>query len=250
MQSTSKLTEFTGRPAGAAALPHLVITNGSIEALKWLALVLMTGDHVNKYLFNGTIDFLFAAGRLAMPLFVFVLAYNLSRPNMEEGANRRTMGRLALAGLLATPAFMALGGLMAGWWPLNILFTLLALVGILHLADLRTAGGYTGTAAVFLFGGAFVEFWWPALLFGFAVWSYRKHPSWIAVGLSLASLVALYWINGNQWALASIPVILACTSIDLRVPRISWFFYAYYPIHLLVLWLIRILMGQAGYLFF
>jgi hypothetical protein len=37
-------------------LPRLVLADGTVEALKWFALLLMTGDHVNKYLFNGTID--------------------------------------------------------------------------------------------------------------------------------------------------------------------------------------------------
>nr|WEG85486.1 trbP [Escherichia coli] len=66
--------------SGRASLPAMVIADGTIEALKWLALLAMTGDHVNKYLFNGTLPYLFEAGRLALPLFVFVLAYNLARP--------------------------------------------------------------------------------------------------------------------------------------------------------------------------
>ena len=45
-------------------------------------------------------------------------------------------------------------------------------------------------------------------------------------------------------------VILAASVVDLRVPRMRWAFYAYYPIHLAALWLIRIPMGKAGYLFF
>ena len=52
--------------------------------MKWLALVLMTGDYVNKYLFNGTLPRLFNAGRVTLPLFVFVLAYNLARPDTLE----------------------------------------------------------------------------------------------------------------------------------------------------------------------
>jgi hypothetical protein len=30
-------------------------SDGTLEALKWLGLILMTGDHVNKYLFNATL---------------------------------------------------------------------------------------------------------------------------------------------------------------------------------------------------
>ncbi|MWQ92496.1 conjugal transfer protein TraX, partial [Escherichia coli] len=43
--------------SGRASLPAMVIADGTIEALKWLALLAMTGDHVNKYLFNGTLPY-------------------------------------------------------------------------------------------------------------------------------------------------------------------------------------------------
>ncbi len=51
------------------------IESGTLEGLKWLGLLLMTVDHVNKYLLHDAIPALFAAGRLAVPLFSFVLAY-------------------------------------------------------------------------------------------------------------------------------------------------------------------------------
>ncbi|RUT67556.1 conjugal transfer protein TraX, partial [Flavobacterium cupreum] len=38
--------------------------------------------------------------------------------------------------------------------------------------------------------------------------------------------------------------------VGLNVSRLRWVFYAYYPAHLFVLWLIRIPMSKAGYLFF
>ena len=107
-------------------LPRVVVSDGTIEALKWLALLLMVADHTNKYLLHDASHTLFSGGRVAMPLFVFVLAYNLARPDSyKRGTHSRTMKRLALFGLLATPPFIALGGLLAGWWPLNILFALL-----------------------------------------------------------------------------------------------------------------------------
>lgn len=227
------------------------MSDGSLEALKWIALLLMTGDHVNKYLFNGTNDFLFNAGRIAMPLFVFVLAYNLARPDtLERGVYTRTMQRLALFGVLATPAFIALGGLMSGWWPLNILFSLLALTAILRLCEQRTVGGYVAAAAVFLVAGSSIEFWWPALTFGLAVWCYCKRPSCMALTLALIALTALWFVNNNLWALAVLPILLAASRFTLHIPRLRWAFYTYYPAHLATIWLIRIPMRKAGYLFF
>jgi hypothetical protein len=230
-------------------LPRLNLSDGTLEALKWLGLILMTGDHINKYLFNETLPVLFEAGRLAMPLFVFILAYNLARPGtMGKGVYKRTMVRLTIFGGLATPAFMALGGpRYGGWWPLNIMFTLLALTAICCLVE---KGRIITGGLIFLIGGSLAEFWWPALGFGFSVWWYRKQPGWTAVVIALLSCASLGFINHDMWALTTLPVILSATFFDLHIPRCRLLFYAYYPLHLFILLLIRIPMRRAGYLFF
>jgi hypothetical protein len=61
-----------------AYYPKLELADGSVEALKWLALVLMTIDHINHFIFKMQIPVMSDLGRLAMPLFGFVLAYNLA----------------------------------------------------------------------------------------------------------------------------------------------------------------------------
>lgn len=228
--------------------PRLVLADGTIEVLKWLALVIMTGDHLNKYLFNATLPVLFELGRLALPIFVFVLAYNLARPGqLARGVYPRVMVRLTGFGLLASVPFIALGNLYRGWWPLNVLFTLLALTAILYLVE---RGKLLTAAGVFLLAGSSVEFWWPALVFGVALWSYCKRPNWTAAAIAVFACAALSWVNGNSWALAAMPLIFAATYFDLDVPRLRWAFCVYYPLHLGVLWLIRIPMRHAGYLFF
>ena len=234
-----------------ASLPRLAAADGALETIKWLALVLMTGDHVNKYLFNGTKEWLFDGGRIAMPLFVFVLAYNLARPGaIVRGAYRRTIWRLLVVGGVTMPAFVALGGLVAGWWPLNIMFTMATIAGMLLLIDRGTVACRACAAGAFLAAGAMVEFWWPALALGLAVWLYCRRPSWLAIALATAAFACLWYVNGNPWAFAAVPIALGAFGADLRVPRLRWVFYAYYPAHLVALWLIRIPMSKAGYLFF
>ena len=110
----------------ASTAPVLTLSSGTLEALKWLALLLMTFDHVNKHLLHGSVPELFAAGRLAMPLFGFVLGYNLARPDaLADGAFKRAAARLAVFGSIASVPFIELGGLGWGWWPFNVMATLL-----------------------------------------------------------------------------------------------------------------------------
>src|SRR4051812_13044750 len=91
------------------SLPRLVIADGTLEALKWVGLLSMTLDHANKYLFAQKLPGLFEVGRVAMPIFGFVLACNLARPGaLESGAYARTIVRLALWGAIASAPYMAL----------------------------------------------------------------------------------------------------------------------------------------------
>ena len=98
--------------APVSTAPRLELSSGTLEALKWLALLLMTLDHVNKHLLHASVPELFAVGRLALPLFGFVLGYNLARPGvLASGGYSRTARRLAIFASLATIPFIALGGL-------------------------------------------------------------------------------------------------------------------------------------------
>lgn len=224
----------------ASALPALALADGTLEGLKWLGVVLMTVDHVDKYLLHESVPVMFDFGRLALPLFGFVFAYNLARPKAREnGAYTRTLGRLAVAGLVATVPFIALGGLGWGWWPLNVMWMLAAAVVVMHLSERGGKGALAVAGLAFLVMGGFVEFWWPGIALCLGAWRYCKRPSWGALAVWVGSTAALFIINRNFWALAAIPVILAATQIRLTVPRTRFAFYVYYPAHLCVLWAIR-----------
>jgi len=223
----------------ASTAPALMLSSGTLEALKWLALILMTFDHVNKHLLHASVPELFAAGRLAMPLFGFVLGYNLARPDaLASGAFKRTAGRLAVFGTIASIPFIALGGLGWGWWPFNVMATLLVATLCAWLIEV---GGWARIAlacVLFVLGGSVVEFWWPGLAACLFAWAYCRRPSWGMLVLWTASLAALYAINRNMWALAALPLIFAAGQVSTKVPRIRLVFYIFYPAHLAVLWVL------------
>lgn len=216
-------------------LPRLAYANGTLEALKWVALVLMVLDHINKFLLSETLPYIFEASRICMPVFGFVLAYNLARPEAwEKGVHVRVMRRLALYGVLATPFFVMLVGPL----PLNILFMLLVASATISMVE--RGGFWWPCAALLLFvtGGAFVEFWWPAVAFIVASWRYCKSPSWAALSLIILALVMTYLVNGNYWALLALPLLYLAQFVTVKVRRRREVFYAAYPLHLALLFLI------------
>jgi hypothetical protein len=213
---------------------HLTLSGGNTEALKWLALVLMTLDHINTFLYDRAFPALYDLGRIAMPVFGFVLACNLARPGaLENGVHLRVMKRLALFGLLATPPFVA----MVGWLPFNIMFTLLLAAAVMWLMEQGGQPRIIAAAMLFIAGSPLVEFSWFGVLYCLAAWVACKRPGVVAFLSWTAAAASLYMTNGNFWAVAAIPLILAISHARVHMPRLRYVFYGYYPVHLALLWL-------------
>jgi hypothetical protein len=138
-----------------------------------------------------------------------------------------------LFGLLACPPFMALIG---HWWPLNILFTLLAGTAVIHGLDRGDRPGMAIALLSFAVGGALVEYHHIWLAMQVAAWHYCRQPTPAALVVWVACVAALVVINGNLWAMAALPLLWLAPHVDLRVPRLRWLFYAMYPAHLALLW--------------
>lgn len=222
----------------------------SAEALKYVALVAMTIDHVNKYLFNGTLPWAFEIGRIAMPIFAIVLASNLARYGRSSpGVRERTIARLFMWGAVAAVPYMILGGLLASVWPLNILFALAATAVIIHLFEKGGVVNYTLAALTFVISGSLVEFFWFGISIGIAAYFHERHQTPTSLLMLLLFIGGLAFVNGNHWALAAIPILMIAMATDIKAPRKGIIFYAYYPAHLAMLCLIRIPMAKAGYWF-
>ena len=225
----SRTLQAPARVKPHASMKAWSISDGSLEALKWVGLVLMAGDHVNKYLLDEASPALYALGRMVMPLFGFVLMAHLARPGaLEGGVHLRVMQRLAIFALLATPAFVHL----VGGWPLNILATLFLATLVVWLLERGGRAQRCAALIAFLIGGALVEFWWPALLCCLGAWAFLRGPSKFRLLLWTLATASLALINGNFAALAALPLIWGASRVDLPIPRLRWVFYAFYPAHL------------------
>lgn len=229
------ITRIDASAAPGAALYGLVqVSDGSLEALKWLAAVLMVGDHVNRHLYEDRLPWLFEAGRLAFPIFAFVLASHLARTNLPPGAEGRTARRMLISGAVATLPF----AMLVGWWPLNIMFALALATGAIALQRRPDASRAT-VAVLLVLGGFWVEFWWPAALTVIAAWHCIRRTTLANLALWVTAVASLSLINGNHWALASFGMIAIASRVDVPFPRWRTFFYVFYPAHLAVIALAR-----------
>jgi len=217
------------------------ISSGSLEAIKWLALVAMTLDHTNKVIFDTSFPLMSDFGRLAMPLFGFVLAYNFARENaFSRCVHLNAIKKMAVIGLLATPFYMQTLG--AGkLLPLNIMFTLALVGSIIYIIE---KGGWYREILVmllFVYGSMFVDYLWIGVAYCLAAWFFCKNANIWGLLAWLGATIGLFYINDNHLAILAIPIIYIATKVNINVPRLRLAFYIYYPVHLMLLWSIKTL---------
>ncbi len=207
---------------------------GAREAVKWLALVLMVGDHVNAGLLGRSVPWLYDLGRIVMPSFAAVLAYNLAGlDNVESGRYQRAIVRLLVVGGIAYPFHVLVLG--QGWLVANILIGYALAVTCMYLVDRWGQRGAVATAFLVMIGGGFVEFYWAAPLVTLAWWCWWRRPGlWALLGL-LVSFAGVCAVNGNAWALMALPLVLLSREFRGTLRRRPWAFYVFYPAHLVAL---------------
>lgn len=216
---------------------------GRYELLKWAALGAMIADHAGKTIAPELLHATHALGRLALPWFAGIVAARLAA---EPELARRYLPRLALAGLVAQPAFAGLSVPVS----LDVMFTIAA--GVMLSEGLRPGSGRAGAHRVAaVLGGALlgaVSEFGPlgAWIVPVMVWLLRRgHPAgaWLAGGAlalvaNLSPELELELVALQLPALLAGPLALAWLRFGRALPRLApaWFFYAVYGAHLWLLW--------------
>lgn len=212
------------------------MTSGGRELLKWVAVLLMTGDHAAKLLWGGYVPVLSELGRIAFPVFALVMAYNLAQPGADVGKSVR---RLAVWGVVAQPVYAwAFGAAL----PVNVLLSFALAAACVWCVQNRR-----WWLLVLLAGPLplFVDYQWAGVALILAWWwAYRitapLHEGFRTIGysdtlrrlcLAVGAFVPLCLYNGNAWALLALPV-MALGQGSWNVPRTRWAFYGYYVLHI------------------
>lgn len=223
----------------------------NINFLKLIAVVSMVIDHSNKIVLSGEYDILSSIGRLAFPLFAFILVYNYL---YHTRSPLRYTIRLLVFAIISQPIYTAAFNIDR----LNILFTLGLGLFILHLCVMFAVEklGFAALFSVWIlhivnpsFAGLqplWVEFGLDGLLLIYALSLFLRAESPFAGAVVIVSLLRLNYIGELSskfvqqaiFSLISVFVVRVSGWITNRlneVLRFRYFFYIFYPAHLLLL---------------
>ncbi len=239
----------------------------SALTLRTIACICMLLDHIG-YCFH--IEVLRYIGRLAFPIYVFLMVNGF----YHTKSRGKYAGRLALFALLSQIPFSLLCTNTIHYSKMNVMVTLL--LGLLVIWAGEALRKHRYTRYFSLLPGLFIyalccigvidsDYDAKGILFAMVFWLFRGKPLWITIGAFLAlwheSIFFLIsdLINHisprvpNSWAmtqnlsLLSIPLVCLYNGKPGSLPRnsiakktIQLSFYAFYPLHMLVLWFLTV----------
>lgn len=227
------------------------VRDGALDLLKWLALLSMVLDHLRYVGFS--LDGLYVPGRLAFPWFCLAIAANLHRVrNSPVTGHWRYLGWLLLFSVISEVPYrlfiedadtlnvlptLALGLLIARGWQRKALFDRgLALIALI-------VGAVFSTHLMFGFFGVLLP--WAMLLVFRRPWYFSLLPGVVCVAanqwqvlINSGSLVAMLGLAACLIApLAGLVLLRHAKNVS--PPAMRRWAYALYPLHFLLLLLIR-----------
>lgn len=204
-------------------------------ALKMLGILTMFVDHVG-YIFFPEARILRIIGRLAFPIFTYLLAEGF----FYTRDVKKYLFRLGLFAVVSEIPFdLAFQGELLELSHQNVFFTLFFGVLMLWLMSkakymLLQYGVVIAMILVCRLLNTDYSSVGILLIFVFSVFRERKIEK-----LLLAGLVFLGMTGGIQWcAVLALPLIALHNGEQGR--KMKWFFYLFYPVHLMVLYLINL----------
>ena len=239
--------------------------NTDTSFLKLLALVFMLIDHIGARVLTGVAE-LRIIGRMAFPLYAWCLVVG----SIKTKNPARYVLRMLVMAVVSQPLYMM--GLQHTYQELNILFTLT--VGLLAIFGIQKKFFYSQIWAPLLcyvlLGFIQVDYGWKGLTFILVLYLARENRSGLIAaflafalfwgtssssvqsifGIKLSFLTwqgikhplqALFRLQGMVWL--SLPLIVIPMHTGFKMPK--WLGYALYPMHLVLLIVLRLLCTNA-----
>lgn len=203
--------------------------------LKWIAIITMLIDHIGAVLFPYELGYRII-GRIAFPIFCFLIVEGFSHTRDV----RRYMVRLGIFALISElPYDLAFHGEMVYAEGQNVFFTLLLGVLMMYMMSLCSAVPLKAMAAVSIAVLAEVlntDYSARGILLILIYYIFREKR---AISLPAGAL----WNFSYGWGMVQCCGVLATPFLAFyngkRGPKIKYFFYVFYPAHLLVLYFLK-----------
>ncbi|MEZ3433868.1 MAG: conjugal transfer protein TraX [Lachnospiraceae bacterium] len=199
--------------------------------LKWIAIITMLIDHVGAVLFPYEIG-LRIIGRIAFPIFCFLIVEGFSHTRNV----RRYMARLGIFAVLSeVPYDLAFHGKLIDTTGQNVFFTLLLGVLLMYLME-KTPNIFIKALEIFLiFCTAELletDYSGRGVLLILIYYVFRRWKEiYVCAGAAWNFLYG--WGMVQNFGVFSAPFIALYNGE--RGPKIKYFFYVFYPAHLLIL---------------
>lgn len=202
--------------------------------LKWIAIISMAIDHTGAVLFPENAA-LRCIGRIAFPVFCFLLVEGF----IHTRDVRRYMGRLALFAFLSEIPFdLAFYGVPFQFRYQNVFFTLLGGVALMYFWEKYRAWYIRGVFVLFfvwIAGAILSDYGGSGILLILIYYMFREHRK---TKLILGAGWNVLFFQGIQWFGAGASLPIACYN-GKKGPGMKYFFYVFYPAHLLLLYAIK-----------
>lgn len=217
------------------------------EVIKWVGIIAMIIAHAGL-LVDSSIAY--TIGRIAFPSFAFLIVYNFLYNSTSPFSY---LARLLLIAIISQAPYMLLTGCKP--WDLNVMFTLasgLAMVWALDWAFVdnedmlkKLAVGY-GVITFWAVTGWTVDGFYMAPLVMVAFWGWMRFVGGKAIYFALIAVLLMNLPTGYINALVGLlffALLEVVIFFDLKLPRIGkWFFYAFYPVHLILLHIAKVIL--------
>lgn len=237
---------------GAVIVIRLLIQKGLYGAMvDQEAYIAWVGQNRGMY---GTYMAMRIIGRFAFPIYCFLLAEGFQKTRNVK----RYLGRMLLFALISEIPFdLAFSGRLWNMQYQNVFFTLfigLMVIAGLRLVDQRLAGPETwrklagvGLYAVIIVAGSALalalktDYSFKGILAITVLYLFRSHRK-----AQIWAGVIIFLLMDGMEMIAALSFLLIWFYNGARGRQNKYFFYFFYPAHLLVLWLICVVMGIAG----
>lgn len=198
-----------------------------------IAIISMAIDHVGAVLFPQY-EFLRIIGRIAFPIFAFTLVEGF----LHTRDVKKYMMRLGMLAIISEVPFdLAFFGTPLEFGHQNVFFTMFLGIGMLYLY-LKSISKVKQLVVVIgmLLLADFLKTDYSSAGLLMIFWFYQFHGKRIVQLLGMAFINIFYMGYLQVYAcFSAIPIVMYNEE---RGPKCKWFFYWFYPVHLLVLYLI------------